>query len=165
MGSLFISPMNHRLPMLASIALVLVLIGATCTGAGTPGTDDRPIYGDKQSPSSDTARTRDQAGASSSVEPGDIVLTVTKAGAGAVNMSWTVGDDTSFDENTRFILLRSTKDIEPIHDGLTYWWRVYHSRRDVTWEDLESGATYFRVCIAEDSDCQTYSNAVMLDVE
>jgi hypothetical protein len=177
--------MNHRTKLLVAIAMI-TLVGAGCTDKPR-ASDTRPVFGSEKSipdtekiqkqnesaieKSEDTSANTSEniqkkSSSSATTTGGDISLEVSTGEApGTVSMSWSLTDDSVVDANTKFILLRSTKEANPTHDGSTYWWRQHGTKRSATWEDIGSGPQYFRICVTDGDECTVYSDTMMLELD
>ncbi len=96
---------------------------------------------------------------------GDLALSVTPAGSGAVDVSWDIADTVIYTDDARIYLLHGDKP-ELENDGKTFWWRQHISKTSATWDGIPPGNRYIRACLAPEGDtCTLYSESIMVDVE
>lgn len=100
----------------------------------------------------------------------DLTASISVNDSNIVTISWIylTGTDASNDETTRetpnFRVLMSEDNSEPIYGDTTYHIVTSGENKD-TWDELEPGTYYFRVCVFEGQTCSSYSNPVSITLD
>ncbi len=135
--------------------LSLLVAGAGCrTAEPVMNTKPADLTTPSAMPTPETATT-------SLTTTAPITLDAEALGNGEVRLEWSFRDEES--EADGFRIVRS-KNPDPVHNNLNYWWQTNAVRRDTVWPNVTTGTQHFRICILDGEECTDYSSDVTLDV-
>lgn len=139
--------MNKKIISLLPAIFVIIILGAGCS----PITNNESKKGD--------GSTNNKTGNQGS---GEITIDVEAPGNNQALITWE--SSVEMNEDDRFVIVYS-KNKNPVHNKVNYWWKQYYTVREAEWNNLPTGTLNFRICVLKNDECVMYSNNAEVDVK